>query len=421
MIAPHPVWDHAITCLFGKQTNTAIKAGFPTANLILMFKLAALVSAFVGAIALPQVQLNQEYIPNEFVVIFKDDAALNSDQFVSALFTNDVMQEASLLHEYDFGFAAKMNDAALEYVRALQEVDFVEENKIFSIYKAQENSPSWGLPRISQRKFEDKTKYNFPESAGEGVDVYVIDTGVNTKHNDFEGRAVFGFNAVSREAASDFNGHGTHVASTVAGAKYGVAKKANIIAVKVLDGRGSGTLADVIAGIDYAAKNAQKTGKRSAANMSLGGGRSQALDQAVDRAVKSGLSFAVAAGNSYADACYYSPAASTFGATANNDVLAYFSNHGKCVDIQAPGHGITGAWIGSSTATKTISGTSMASPHVAGVMALLLSEKDYTPAELKVKMVEIATKDAIKNLPANTVNALLFNNFQASFENDLFF
>jgi len=390
-----------------------------------MFKLATIVSAFIGAIALPQVQLNQEYIPGEFVVIFKDDASLNSDQFVSSIFANEVMSEASLLHEYDFGFAAKMSDAALEYVRGLPEVDFVEENKLFSIYKAQENAPSWGLPRISQRKYEDKSKYNFPESAGKDVDVYVIDTGVNTKHNDFEGRAIFGFNAVAREAANDFNGHGTHVASTVAGAKYGVAKKANIIAVKVLDGRGSGTLADVIAGIDYAAKNAQKTGKRSAANMSLGGGRSQALDQAVDRAVQSGLSFAVAAGNSYADACYFSPAASTYavtvGATANNDVLAYFSNHGKCVDIQAPGHGITGAWIGSNTATKTISGTSMASPHVAGVMALLLSEKNYTPAELKEKLVGIATKDVVKNLPDNTVNALLFNNFQASLENDLFF
>ena len=226
------------------------------------------------------------------------------------------------------------------------------------------------------------------------------------------------------DSDTDGNGHGTHVASTVAGKSYGVAKKANIIAVKVLRSSGYGTTADVVAGIEWAATKAKQTGKRSAANMSLGGGRSSALDRAVERSIASGLSFAVAAGNSNADACRFSPAAVetavTVGASTVQDTRAYFSNTGACVDIFAPGHEITGAWIGSATAQKTISGTSMASPHVAGVMALFLADAEYTPAELKAKLIETATKDALSGLSRNTVN-LLLNNAVSGFDENLYY
>lgn len=295
----------------------------------------------------------------------------------------------------------------------------------------------WGLARVSHRNtlsFGTFNKYLYAEDGGEGVDAYVIDTGTNTDHVDFEGRAKWGKTIPNGDADVDGNGHGTHCSGTIAGKKYGVAKKANVYAVKVLRSNGSGTMADVIAGVDYAATShseqvsAAKDGKRkgfkgSVANMSLGGGKTRMLDDAVNAAVEAGIHFAVAAGNDNADACNYSPAAAeqalTVGASAIDDSRAYFSNYGKCTDIFAPGLSIQSTWIGSKTAVNTISGTSMASPHIAGLLAYYLSlqpasDSEYslaaiTPKELKTQMISIGTQDALTDIPSGTPNVLAWN------------
>lgn len=300
-----------------------------------------------------------------------------------------------------------------------------------------EKTAPWGLARVSHRKtlsFGTYNKYLYAEDGGDGVDAYVIDTGTNTDHVDFEGRAHWGKTIPKGDADVDGNGHGTHCSGTIAGKKYGVAKKANVYAVKVLRSNGSGTMADVIAGVDFAATShleqvkAAKDGKRkgfkgSVANMSLGGGRTTLLDDAVDAAVDAGIHFAVAAGNDNADACNYSPAASknavTVGASAIDDSRAYFSNYGKCTDIFAPGLSIQSTWIGSKTAVNTISGTSMASPHICGLLAYYLSlqpasDSEYsvaaiTPKELKSQLISIATVGALTDMPSGTPNVLAWN------------
>lgn len=296
-----------------------------------------------------------------------------------------------------------------------------------------ENSAPWGLARISHQKhlgFSTFNKYVHQANGGEGVDVYVIDTGTNIGHVDFEGRAQWGKTIPNGDKDEDGNGHGTHCSGTVGGKKYGVAKKANIYAVKVLRSNGSGTMSDVVKGVEWAAQAHQKKAakkdpkfKGSAANMSLGGGKSAALDLTVDAAVEAGLNFAVAAGNDNADACNYSPAASqnaiTVGASTISDQRAYFSNYGKCTDIFAPGLNIESTWIGSEYATNVISGTSMASPHVAGLLAYFLSLQpsedsayftEYIkPAQLKKNIIKIASEGMLSDIPSDTPNLLIYN------------
>jgi cerevisin len=296
----------------------------------------------------------------------------------------------------------------------------------------EKNAP-WGLARISHREsltFGDFNKYLYAADAGEGVDVYVIDTGTNTEHVDFEGRAHWGKTIPVNDADEDGNGHGTHCSGTVAGKKYGVAKKANVYAVKVLRSNGSGTMSDVVKGVEWAAnshtqkvKKGKKGFKGSAANMSLGGGKSPALDRAVNSAVAAGIHFAVAAGNDNADSCNYSPAAAenaiTVGASALDDSRAYFSNYGPCNDIFAPGLSILSTWIGSKYAVNTISGTSMASPHIAGLLAYYLSLQpssdsayavaEITPKKLKENIISIATEGALSDVPSDTKNVLAWN------------
>ena len=296
----------------------------------------------------------------------------------------------------------------------------------------EKNAP-WGLARISHRNslsLGTFSKYLYSSDGGEGVDVYVIDTGTNVKHVDFEGRAHWGKTIPANDEDLDGNGHGTHCSGTVGGKKYGVAKKANIYAVKVLKSNGSGTMSDVVKGVEWAAnrhseqvalakKGKGKKGfKGSAANMSLGGGKSVVLDLAVNAAVDAGIHFAVAAGNDNADSCNYSPAAAekavTVGASTLADERAYFSNYGKCNDIFAPGLNIVSTWIGSDTAVNTISGTSMASPHIAGLLAYFLSlqpSKDsafavaeITPKQLKENLIAVATEGSLSDVPSNTKN-----------------
>lgn len=273
----------------------------------------------------------------------------------------------------------------------------------------------WGISRVSHGEMPlDLSKYHYPRSAGKRVDIYVIDTGINIAHVDFGGRAQWGVTIPTGDIDIDGNGHGTHCAGTIASKTYGMAKKAHVIAVKVLRTNGFGTNADVIKGVEWTIKAAQKgasRGRRSVANMSLGGGRSITLESAVNRAVKAGVHFAVAAGNDNEDACDYSPAAAegpiTVGATTNRDQMTFFSNYGPCVDIFAPGMDITSTWIGSRRAINTISGTSMASPHVAGVMALYLGERDHKPADLKKLIIEHANSGLLEEVPADTENRLL--------------
>jgi cerevisin len=291
----------------------------------------------------------------------------------------------------------------------------------------EKNAP-WGLARISHRdslSFGNFNKYLFAEEGGEGVDAYVIDTGTNIEHVDFEGRANWGKTVPQGDADEDGNGHGTHCSGTIAGKKYGVAKKANVYAVKVLRSNGSGTMSDVVKGVEWAAeahieksKKGDKKFKGSVANMSLGGGTSRTLDLAVNAAVDAGLHFAVAAGNDNADACNYSPAAAekavTVGASTLADERAYFSNYGKCTDIFAPGLNILSTWTGSKYATNTISGTSMASPHIAGLLAYYVSlapakdsafaVADVTPKQLKAALINVATQGTLTDIPADTPN-----------------
>lgn len=280
----------------------------------------------------------------------------------------------------------------------------------------------WGLVRLSHKKkplFFDQS-YGYPPSAGKRVNVYVIDTGINIDHKEFGGRASWGKTIPLDDEDIDGNGHGTHCAGIIGSKTYGVAKQARLIAVKVLSTSGFGSNSDVIAGINWviqqhrkATKIAERRGKpapKSVANMSLGGGRSLALETVVNRAVREGIHFAVAAGNDNEDACEYSPAAAslpiTVGASTIDDSMAVFSNHGKCVDIFAPGLDIKSTWIGSEEATNTISGTSMASPHVAGVLALYLADRDLDPSELKKLIIRDAAKNSLARLPPATKNRL---------------
>ncbi|MEV5596569.1 S8 family peptidase [Streptomyces sp. NPDC052496] len=289
-------------------------------------------------------------------------------------------------------------------------VDKVVQNKKFHIDGTQDNPPSWGLDRIDQADTQGDKKYTYPDSAGEGVTAYVIDTGVRTTHQDFEGRASSGFDAIDGDNdASDGNGHGTHVAGTIAGKAHGVAKKAKIVAVRVLDDQGSGSTEQVVAGIDWVTKNHKGP---SVANMSLGGGSDEALDAAVQKAVASGVTFAVAAGNESTDAGQGSPArvkeAITVASSTNTDEQSDFSNFGSAVDLYAPGSDITSAWNDSDQGTKTISGTSMATPHVAGAAAVYLSaHQDAEPDAVAQALTDGATPDKIKNPSEGTPNKLL--------------
>ncbi|MFI6766198.1 S8 family serine peptidase [Streptomyces sp. NPDC050355] len=303
-----------------------------------------------------------------------------------------------------------LNEEEAKRLAADPAVDKVVQNKKFHIDATQDNPPSWGLDRIDQADTEGDKKYNYPDSAGEGVTAYVIDTGVRISHKDFGGRASSGFDAIDNDDnADDGNGHGTHVAGTIAGEAHGVAKKAKIVAVRVLDDQGSGSTEQVVAGIDWVTKNHKGP---SVANMSLGGGADEALDAAVKKAIDSGVTFAVAAGNESADAGQGSPArvkeAITVASSTDKDEQSDFSNFGSVVDLYAPGSDITSDWNTGDDATNTISGTSMATPHVVGAAAVYLAgHKDAKPADVEKALTEGATPDKISNPSEGTPNKLL--------------
>ncbi len=313
------------------------------------------------------------------------------------------------------GFAIQLPTAAADRLRTLPGVAAVEEDQTVAVAGA---PASWGLDRIDQRSLPLSTTYT-ATGTGTGVTAYVIDTGIQLSNVDFGGRAVTGYDAVDGGTADDCNGHGTHVAGTVGGTKYGVAPGVVLVAVRVLDCRGSGSTSGVIAGVDWVTKNHTA---RSVANMSLGGGVSSALDAAVATSIASGVTFAVAAGNGNSrgvpqDACSSSPArvgaALTVGATDNTDAAASFSNYGPCVDLFAPGVGITSDWYSrkSVSATNTISGTSMATPHVAGVAALYLEKAvETSPGAVTDAIGALTTKDVVPTTRTAN-NDLLYSNY----------
>ncbi|KAJ7108422.1 peptidase S8/S53 domain-containing protein [Mycena crocata] len=444
---------------------------------------------------------NHRYGPinNSYIVMLKRDTPMevmqNHFHYLQAAHEAQPLVEDSFrighVYEHVNGYSGTFSESAVEHLRTMPEVDYIERDQIVRTQDTQKSAP-WGLARVSHRPrltFGNFRSYEYDPRGGEGVDVYVIDTGINIWHVEFQGRASWGKTVPQNDEDEDGNGHGTHCAGTIASRLYGVAKAANVIAVKVLGSNGSGTMSDVVEGVNFATRSAiakakaaqaefKATGKTShkgsVANMSLGGGKSRALDQAVNAAVDAGLHFAVAAGNDNRDACNYSPAAAenavTVGASTLRDERAYFSNHGKCVDVFAPGLDILSTWIGNPTAVNTISGTSMASPHTAGMLAYLLSlypsknfdpvlksepapigqhvfgiplstpmyvlaraalprwvadflpappsvdvvaptpETPITPKQLKQALLDLSSKDMLTDLPAETVNLLIFNN-----------
>ncbi|ATE53333.1 S8 family peptidase [Actinosynnema pretiosum] len=382
-------------------------AGVGTAAL-LMGVMATPASAATGEILSADAE---KKVQNSFIVKLKDGyAATSSADALTSKLTSRFGGKVTHTYSSVNSFAVSLDESAAKRLAADPSVEYVEQDQVFSIQATQANPPSWGLDRIDQVSLPLNSSYSYT-STGSGVSAYIIDTGVRIAHNAFGGTAVNGYDAVDGDTvAQDGNGHGTHVAANVSSASYGVAKAAKIVAVRVLDNAGSGTTAGVVAGINWVTNNAVKP---AVANMSLGGGASTALDNAVASSISSGVTYAIAAGNSNANASSYSPArvasAITVGATTSTDARASYSNYGSVLDIFAPGSSITSAWNTSNTATNTISGTSMATPHVAGAAARYLSTNpSATPAQVASYLTSTATANKVTSPGSGSPNRLLY-------------
>ncbi|KAM7213734.1 Peptidase S8/S53 domain containing protein [Rhypophila decipiens] len=353
-------------------------------------------------------------VPGKYIVKLKGSA---SDDSLAKL-VGKVKNKSDFVYKGAFkGFAGKISDAELDAIRSSGDVEYVEEEQIFTIntYVSQTGAP-WGLGAIS-RKGVSSTTYTYDDSAGAGTCSYIVDTGIYTAHTDFGGRATWLANYAGDGSNTDGNGHGTHVAGTVGGTKYGVAKKTKLYAVKVLNAQGSGSTSGVVAGMNFVVTDAQTRScpNGTVVNMSLGGGSSTSINTAARAIVNAGHFLAVAAGNDNANAANSSPAneplACTVGASTSGFARSSFSNYGSVVDIFAPGTSILSTWIGSTSATNTISGTSMASPHIAGLGAYLLTlYGKKTPAALCSYIQTLSTKNKLTGIPSGTVNYFAFNN-----------
>ena len=353
-------------------------------------------------------------VANSYIIRFRDDEPsplLHAQEIERA-------HGAVIKHVYTSairGAAFVMSDAVAESLKSDPSVLAVEQDQTMHLVTTQAN-PTWGIDRIDQRNLPLSNSYTYGPS-GNGVTVYIIDTGINFTHNEYVGRTSLGIDEVTAGGSGvDCNGHGSHVSGTAGGTTYGVAKSVRLVAVRVLDCSGSGFTSGVIAGVDWVTLNATRP---AAANMSLGGSFSPTLNQAVENSIAAGIVYSIAAGNSTGNACIESPSSApsaiVVAATDITDRFAFFSNFGTCVHIAAPGVNITSAWIGSNTATNVISGTSMAAPHVVGAAALYLeSFPAATPAQVRTALTTNATSGVITAVPAGTPNLLLFTGFLTS-------
>lgn len=351
-------------------------------------------------------------IKNQYIVILNKDIGPAKD------FAQNIAKQhgGRVLQSYDSalkGFAIYLPDTAgtafIEAMKKNPQVLSVENDTVVNIDATTQSNPDWGLDRIDQKALPLNSTYSYSQT-GSGTTAYIVDTGILSTHQEFSGRVLNGYTAISDgNGTTDCNGHGTHVAGTVGGTTYGVAKSVRLVPVRILGCDGSGASSNVIAGLDWILKNGSKP---AVVNMSLGGAASSSLDSAVENLYNNGYVMVVAAGNSNTDACTSSPArttnAITVAATDNSDTRASYSNYGSCVDIFAPGSQINSSWIGSNTATKVLNGTSMATPHVAGVVAeMLQSTPTATPQTISTNLLNQATSNVVKN-PSGSPNRLLY-------------
>ncbi len=362
-------------------------------------------------------------IEGRYIVVLKDEVArLGSEARSQAPTVASVARNVARSYGMDLqetythalrGFVVEADDRALARLLMDERVAFVEEDGMVSIKQSTQPNATWGLDRVDQRDLPLDGNYVYDTTAS-GVNTYIVDTGVRPTHNDFGNRVTTGYTAINDgRGSNDCNGHGTHVAGTVAGSTWGVAKAATIHPVRVLDCRGSGSNSGVIAGMDWVAANHSKP---AVANMSLGGGASTATDNAVSNMRNAGVTVVVAAGNENQNACNVSPARSadaiTVGSTTSNDTRSGFSNFGNCVDIFAPGSDITAPWHTSNSATNTISGTSMAAPHVAGIAALYLADNGTaSPTQVENAIFDNGSTGKLSSINTGSPNLLAYSRF----------
>ena len=373
-----------------------------------------LVLVLTALVALPAAAAPASGARQDFIVVLKDSVARAAP--VAAEHSQRFGGDVRYVYEHALkGYAGSFSEGQLGALLADSRVASVERDAEMTASTTQTGA-TWGIDRIDQRALSLSGAFTY-SATGTGVTAYIIDTGIRLTHSEFGGRATSGYDAVDiGTAADDCHGHGTHVAGTVGGATYGVAKGVSLVAVRVLNCSGSGTTAGVIAGVDWVTGQ-HGFGQPAVANMSLGGSPSSSLDAAVRASIADGVSYAIAAGNSNRSACNFSPArvaeAMTIGATDQTDKRASFSNRGSCVDWFAPGVSITSAWWSSTsnTAINTISGTSMATPHTAGVAALYLQgHAGDSPAAVRAALYAQTTKGIVTN-SRTTNNHLLYTNY----------